>query len=100
MKRIIQCMILAMLFSAGCKKECEYEEPRLIKQAKAEHHCDDISIIDKGENYRVLNVCGTRRFYEWGRWCSNCSFSWRERKMKKRNQEVKGKKKNENPSSD
>ncbi len=80
MKRFF--LILVILLLAGCKPgiPTNHAELEVVALAKAQHKCDNVKIVSEGFGWHVLNVCGVKRFYEYGRWCESCSVTWRERK--------------------
>jgi hypothetical protein len=76
MKRLILLVVLGLAVTA-CRSEAT--DGAVLELVKAQHGCPTAKIVAKGSGWRALSVCGVRRFYEYGRWCTRCSSSWRER---------------------
>ena len=53
---------------------------KLIAMAKVQHKCDQVHIVSGGSDWKILDVCGTKRYYQYEVWCGDCSPTWREHK--------------------
>ena len=80
MRFIILIFVLAGLIS--CQVLNDLDTPKVVELAKVQHQCTDIKVLISASDWKVLDVCGTKRYYDFGVWCSDCSSTWRERKLK------------------
>ena len=76
MKTII--LAVATVFMLGCGPN--NIDRQLKNQVRTQTGCKDLTTYRSGSGWAVLDVCGKRRYYEYGFWCEECSASWRERK--------------------
>ncbi|KKN42821.1 hypothetical protein LCGC14_0709530 [marine sediment metagenome] len=72
-------LVVVLLISlAGCKATTQKSNDKVIAMAKVQHKCDQVHIVKEGSDWKVLDVCGTKRYYQYEIWCSECSPMWRE----------------------
>ena len=76
-------LYIALAVTTCKKRDGNPKHKGLMYLAQVQYKCENVKVVrEKNQDWSVLDVCGTQRFYEWGRWCEECSFSWRERKIK------------------
>lgn len=82
------CLLCVLVLLAACgpgdcrESDTTRKSNKVMALAQTQHNCAEVQILRYGHNWRLLDVCGVQRFYEYGGWCPDCTWSWRERPTK------------------
>ncbi len=80
MKQVLLLVWLAIGLIGCPASSSDGRTAKVIALAKIQHKCADVQFLHGASDWKVLNVCGTKRYYAYEVWCSDYSPTWRERK--------------------
>jgi len=75
-------LVCALLLLSGCCTNDGSNRCLALAKARYGKTCKDIKLISNTRDLLgrsiTIDACGTRRYFEWGTWCEDCSYSCRE----------------------